>query len=128
MHQPPSTKGITCYVVGTSILYRHLHHMIICMQAELRKRESQIADLQENLKSRQAETSKEKEELTRALSVMEKLKEGYNKEQVDWATEKAALTQRAENVEAALKLVVDELTSVKRKVHAMNVAVFGKPS
>ena len=27
-----------------------------------------------------------------------------------------------------LKLVVDELTSVKRKVHAMNVAVFGKPS
>ena len=94
----------------------------------MNKRESQIADLQENLKSQQAETSKVKEKLTRALSVMEQLKEGFNKERADWATEKSALTQRAENAEAALKPVVDELTSIKRQVHAMTVVVFGKPS
>jgi hypothetical protein len=57
---------------------------------------------------------------------MEKLKEGFNKERADWETEKSALVKRAEKAEAALKPVVDELTSVKRQVHAMTVAVFGK--
>ena len=57
---------------------------------------------------------------------MEKLKEGFNKERADWETEKAALIKRAENAEAALKPVVDELTGVKRQVHAMTAAVFGK--
>ena len=57
---------------------------------------------------------------------MEKLKGGFNKERADWAMEKAALTQRAEKAEAALKPVVDELTSVKRQVHAMTAAIFGK--
>ena len=96
------------------------------MQAELSKRENQTADLQENLKSQQAETSNAKEELTSALSAMEKLKEGFNKERADWTTEKSALAQRAEKAEAALKPVVDELTSVKRQVHAMTAAVFGR--
>ena len=58
---------------------------------------------------------------------MEKLKEGFNKERADWATEKSALTHRAEKEEATLKPVVDELTSVKRQVHAMTATVFGKP-
>ena len=102
------------------------HHITISMQAELSKRENQTADLQENLKSQQAETSKAKEELTSALSAMEKLKEGFNKERADWTTEKSALAQRAEKAEAALKPVVDELTSVKRQVHAMTAAVFGR--
>ena len=57
---------------------------------------------------------------------MEKLKEGFNKERADWETEKAAFIKRAENAEAALKPVVDELTGVKRQVHAMTAAVFGK--
>ena len=57
---------------------------------------------------------------------MEKLKEGFNKERADWETEKAALIKRAENAEAALKPVVDELTGVKRQVHAMTSPVFGK--
>ena len=95
------------------------------MQAKLNKRESQIADLQENLKSQQAETSKAKEELTSALSVMEKLKEGFNKERADWATEKAALTKKVETAEAALKPVVEELTGLKRQIDAMTSAVFG---
>ena len=78
--------------------------------------------------SQQAETSKAKEELTSALSVMEKLKEGYNKERADWATEKSALIKQVEDAEAALKPVADELTSIKRHVHAMTTAIFGKPA
>ena len=108
-------------------LYRYLNRMTVYMQAELNKRENQIADLQENLKCQQAETSKAKEELTSALSAMEQLKENFKKKRADWATEKSALIKRAEDAEAALKPVADELTSIKRHVHAMTTAIFGKP-
>src|SRR3954462_134212 len=104
-----------------------LNHIIVCMQDGLKIKENQVADLQENLKSQQAETSKAKEELINALSTMEQLKEGFKKERADWATEKAALTKKIEDAEAALKPVTDELTSVKRQVHAMTAAIFGKP-
>ncbi len=57
---------------------------------------------------------------------MEKLKESFHKERADWNTEKSALQKRAEDAEEALKPVVDELTGVKRQVHAMTAAVFGK--
>ena len=97
------------------------------MQAELKTKETQITDLQENLKYQQTETSKAKEELISALSIMEQLKKDFKKERADWATEKSALTKRAEDAEAALKTVVDELTSIKRHVHAMTTAIFGKP-
>ena len=96
------------------------------MQAEVRIKEDRIADLQEALKTQQAETNKAKEELTSALSTAEQLKEGFKKERADWATEKAALTKRAQNAEAALKPVADELTSVKRQIHSMTDAIFGK--
>ena len=59
---------------------------------------------------------------------MEHLKEDFKKERADWVTEKAALTKQVENAKAALKPVVDELTSVKRQVHAMTAAIFGKIS
>ena len=94
-------------------------------EAELSKKEAQTADLQENIKSQQAETSKAKDELSGALAAMEKLKESFNKERADWDTEKSALQKRAEDAEAALKPVVDELTGVKRQIHAMTAAVFG---
>ena len=109
------------------LLYCLRNHISVCMQAELKTKESQVADLQENLKSQQAETSKAKEELASALSAMEQLKESFKKKRADWATEKSALIKRAEDVEAALKLVADELTSIKRHVHAMTTAIFGKP-
>src|SRR3954462_13493224 len=104
-------------------LYRLLNQMTILMQAELKTKESQLADLQENLKSQQAKTSKAKEELTSALSVMEQLKKGFKKERADWATEKAALTKKSGTADAAFKPVVDELTRVKRQVHAMTAAI-----
>src|SRR3954467_3993589 len=103
-----------------------LNRITVGLQAELKVKENQVADLQENLKSQQAETSKAKEELTSALSTMEQLKEGFKKERADWATEKAALTKKIEDAETALKPVTDELTSVKRQVHAMTAAIFGK--
>ena len=96
------------------------------MQAEVKIKEDRITDLQETLKTQQAETDKAREEITSALSITEQLKEGFKKERADWATEKAALTKRAENAEAALKPMVDELTAVKRKIHSMTAAIFGK--
>ena len=76
---------------------------ILSLQAELSKSDAQTADLQENVKSQQAEASKAKEELTNALAAMEKLKETFNKEHAYWDTEKAVLTKKAEDAEAALK-------------------------
>ena len=96
------------------------------LQAELSKRDAQTTDLQENVKSQQAEASKAKEELTNALAAMEKLKGTFNKERADWETEKAGLTRKAGDAEAALKPVVDELTGLKRQIDAMMSAVFGK--
>ena len=96
------------------------------MQAEVRIKEDRITDLQEALKTQQAETDKAKAEITSALSITEQLKEGFKKERTDWATEKDDLIKRAENAEAALKPVVDELTAVKRQVHSMTAAIFGK--
>ena len=52
-----------------------LKHMTVCMQAELKTKESQVTDLQENLKTQQAETSKAKEELAITLSAMGQLQE-----------------------------------------------------
>ena len=82
--------------------------------------------MQENVKSQQAEAAKAKEELTKALAAMEKLKESFNKDRADWETEKSGLTKRAEDAEAALKPVVDELTGLKRQINAMTSAIFGK--
>ena len=96
------------------------------MQAEIKIKEDRIADLQEALKTQQAETDKAKEELTSALNTAERLKKFFKKERADWATDKAGLTKRAENAEAALKPVVDELTAVHRQIHSMTAAIFGK--
>ena len=82
--------------------------------------------MQEYVKSQQAEAAKAKEELTKALTAMEKLKESFNKDQADWETEKAGLTKRVEDAEAALKPVVDELAGLKRQINTMTSAVFGK--
>ena len=57
---------------------------------------------------------------------MEKLKEAFNKERADWGTEKTGLQKQAEDAEAALKPVVEELTGLKRQINAMTSDVFGK--
>ena len=45
---------------------------------------------------------------------MEKLRENFKKERADWDIEKTSLQKRAEDAEAALKPVVEELTGLKR--------------
>ena len=45
---------------------------------------------------------------------MEKLKENFKKERADWDIEKTTLQKRAEDAEAALKPVAEELTGLKR--------------
>ena len=96
------------------------------MQSEINQQVSQIADLQENLKSQQAETTKAKDELKTALTTMEQLKEWFKSEQANWDTEKAGLLKRAENAEAALEPVTEELSGLKRQINAMTSAIFGK--
>mgnify|MGYP000923883589 FL=1 len=96
------------------------------MQTEKTIKESQIADIQENIKSQQEETSKAKEELKGVLTTMEQLKDGFKNERTNWETKKAALLKRAEDAKAALKPVVEELTGLKHQVDAMTSAIFGK--
>ena len=94
------------------------------LQAELRNRDARNSDLQENVKSQQEEAAKTKEEMTQALAAMEKLKESFNKDHADWETEKSSLTKRAEDAEAALKPIVDELAGLKRQIDALTSAIF----
>ena len=59
---------------------------------------------------------------------MEKLKESFKSERAVWDIEKATLLKRAEDAEAALNPVTEELTGLKRQINAMTSAVFGKES
>ena len=68
-------------------------------------KDSQITDLQENIKSQQVETSKAKDELKGILTTMEQLKDGFKGEWADWEAEKPTLLKQAEDAEAALKPV-----------------------
>ena len=88
-------------------------------------KDSQITDLQENIKSQQAETSKAKEELKGALTAMEQLKDGFKGKRADWEAEKTTLLKRAEDAEAALKPVAEELSGLKRQINAMTSAIIG---
>ena len=47
--------------------------------------------------------------MTSALTAMEKLKESYKSERAGWDTERATLLKRAEDAEAALNPVTEEL-------------------
>ena len=102
--------------------------IIWLLQADINNKGSQISDLQENIKSQQVETSKAKYELNDAMTAMEQLKDGFKTERANWEIEKANLLKRAEDAEAALKPVAEELTGLKHQVNAMTSAIFGKYS
>ena len=97
-----------------------------CLQSDLRNKEARNIDLQNNVKSQQEEATKTKEELTKALAAMEKLKESFNKDRAEWEIEKSGLIKSAEDAKAALKPVVEELAGLKRQINAMTSAIFGK--
>ena len=113
-------------MLGTSNKFINLSLIVYLLQAELSSKESQVANLQENIKSQQAETSKAKDELTSALAAMEKLKESFKAERAGWDTEKSALLKRDEDAETTLKPVTAELAGLKHQINAMTAAVFGK--
>ena len=96
------------------------------MQSEINQQTSQIADLQTNLETQQAENTKAKDELRTALTTMEQLKEWFKSERANWDTEKAGLVKRAETAEAALEPGAEELSGLKRQINAMTSAIFGK--
>ena len=73
------------------------------MQAELTVKESQVADLQENIKSHQSETSKAKAELTTALAEMEKLKAAVFLTEPDTSEKFLALMKKVEQLDDALR-------------------------
>ena len=100
--------------------------LFLLLQSEINQQVSQIADLQENLKTQQAETTKARDELKTALTTMEQLKEWFKSERANWDTEKAGLLKRAEDAESALKPVAEELTGLKRQVNAITSAIFCK--
>ena len=60
------------------------------------------------------------------MAEIEKLKKYFKADQAGWETEKSALLKRAEDAEAALKPVAEELAGLKHQVNAMTAAIFGK--
>ena len=100
--------------------------IVYILQAELNVKESQVADLQENITSQQSETPKAKVELTTVLAETEKLKKNFKADQASWQTEKTTMFKRAEEVEAALKPVAEELAGLKHQINAITTAIFGK--
>ena len=106
---------------------KNINIFTICLlQADISNKDSQIADLQENIKSHQAETSKAIDELKGVLTAMEQLKGDFKNKRAVWETEKAALLKRAKDAESALKPVAEELSRLKCQVNAMTSAIFGK--
>lgn len=95
-------------------------------QAELTEKDSQINDLRANIKTQHSETSKAKSELKTALENIEQLKQSFSTDKTGWETEKAALLKRAEDAEAALKPVTDELSGLRHQINNMKLAIFGK--
>ena len=61
-----------------------------------------------------------------ALENIEQLKQSFNADKTGWETEKAALLKGAEDDEAALKPVTDELSGLKHQINSMTSAILGK--
>jgi chromosome segregation ATPase len=89
-------------------------------------KESQIADLRQNISTQQTATSQAQTKLKTSLEEMEKLKKDFKADRNSWDTEKAALLKRAEEAEAALKPVAEELSGLKCQIGNMTAAIFGK--
>ena len=95
-------------------------------QAELTEKDSQLNDLKANIKTQQSETSKAKSELKAALENIEQLKQNFNTDKDGWENKKMALLKRAEEAEATLKPVTDELSGLQQQINNMSLAIFSK--
>ena len=89
-------------------------------------KESQVNDLRANIETQQSETSKAKSELKTALENIEQLKQNFSTDKIGWETKKAVVLKRAEDAEAALEPVTDELSDLKHQINNMTTTIFGK--
>lgn len=99
---------------------------MLILQADLSEKDSQLNDLKANVKTQQSQTSKAKSELKTALENIEQLKQNFDTDKNGWETGKVALLKRAEDDEAALKPVTEELSGLKQQINIMSSAIFGK--
>ena len=123
---PQVPSIILVIMFGTSHKFIAFSQIVYLLQADLSSKESQVTNLRENIKSQQAETSKAKDELTNALAAMKKLKESFKAKEKGWDIDRSALLKRAEDAEAALKPVTEELSGLKQHINLMSAAIFGK--
>ena len=100
--------------------------LVYILQADLIVKESQIVDLQENIKTQRSETSKAKNELATTLAEMEKLNKNFKADEAGWEAEKSALLKREEEAETALKPGAEELAGLKNQINAMPAAIFSE--
>ena len=96
------------------------------IQAAFKQFESEISDLKNRLKTQENETQKANSKFEFSVSEQEKLKADFEAERKTWADEKNALTQRADNSEAALEKATNELSGLKCHVTQMVTKIFGK--
>jgi hypothetical protein len=92
----------------------------------LNAKESQLGDLKKNIELQQAEMSKAESKLKTSLEEVEKIKANFDAERIAWETDKAALQKRAEDAEAELMPVTEELAGLKEHICQMLAAIFGK--
>src|SRR5215216_1134816 len=113
-------------MLGTSRIEIIIWPVHRTLQAELNMKESQVADLRQNISTQQYATSKAQTELKTALEEMEKLKKDFKADRSSWDTENATLGKRAEEAESALKPVTEELSGLKRQINNITTSIFGK--
>ena len=89
-------------------------------------KESQVGNLRKRLKLQLSETSSDKADLKTSLEEIEKLRAGFITERAAWETDKATLAKRAEDAEAALKPVTEELSAIKQDISKITTTIFGK--
>ena len=79
-----------------------------------------------NLAQQQDARAQAEEKLRISFEEIKKIKADFKPYKEYSETDRAALVKRADDAEGQLKLVTKELTSLKRHISKMTMAVFGK--
>ena len=88
--------------------------------------ESSLAGLKKNLAEQQNARTASEEKYRLALADMEKMKADHQKFEKKANADQAAILKRAEQAEAKLEAVLQELSGLKKHVSNMTQSIFGK--
>ena len=88
--------------------------------------ESELTSVKENLDSQQAARSEAEKKWRVAVKELEKTRADFAAFKKTAESEKVALTKRADDAEGQLKVVSEELQSLKRHISRMTSAIFGE--